>query len=1755
MSSGLFNRGLSALVATLGILLAAPVFAESKLFDPERDLAPLNAVDQQDTAPAASEPVPAAAETAEETTPEAATPASGSEEPKPENTLPEDYASGVLDSSTLGEATEQHLPADTNFKVWKQDFQVNDEPQFETRQVMSKKAETKKLTGLVPPILFKSGKADIPEDYVEKFRKILRDMGDRVNVRLHFIGHTDNVPLFGKLKEQYGDNMKLSEERAGTTAEFFQRALSLPPEAISYEGMGDTKPVAENKTEAGKAKNRRVEVQVWYDEITEQMVEQKVEVDKGLKRINVCRVETVCKLRYKVGHSRRTKLKNLIPPMHYDEASLSEIPSQFLNQLRQALHNLRGKDNVQMRFIAYTDNIPLEGREARIYGDHLGLSKARSRRVAVAVQEAMGLPANAVSSTGKGASAPVASNNSERGRALNRRIEVEFWHDDPLEDLPDEPQICPEAAAAETVERIYNPPEGDIKPIYFEKGKPVINPGYTSRLARAMNDIKDKGNVRLRFVGYTSNERLDRRTAMVYGDDIGLSTSRARRAMQTVQELMQLSEKQVEFEGRGYVQSHDVVNTGFLELDQSKVEVEVVYDELANLDDSDGLEIKRITRDVKTQNPYALNLMRISVDGQPLNDPNKNIPDVQRCTDVALEQSRIRFKFDNLEAKPRLNVAAWPNVISEIDNVDTELLENQVNFKLYSNYPFFFDKAEVRIFRPDQSTRATPVKVVSLNADGKGRWQFDLQYQAPRLELKYVLRVYNKDGLFDETSVQSLWVVDELETDISGANIDKELLVGYGGNRLEVNNIPINGGLVKVQGDTVPAGHKVWFAGYSVPVNEGGEFGSELILPRGMHTVEVSVTDDEGSGRVYLRELQLQKNDWFYVGIADITVSRDSTNGPAQLVTQDDAHYDDDWAVDGRFAFYAKGKLGEDWDMTASADTREGPIEDLFTNFMNKSPDALFRRIDPDYHYPTFGDDSTVEEDAPTSGKFYVKLQNNKNYGLWGNFDVDYLDNNLAHVDRSLYGANINYQTLATTTFGEERFAFNVFAAEPGTLAGRDEFRGTSGSLYFLRRQDVLQGSDRLRIEVRDGISGLVLGVKNLVPGLDYDIDYFQGRIMLTQPLSAQDVSVDTVVDSGDAGSRQVYLVARYEYTPGFEELDDVALGARTHWWLTDGIKLGLTADQQDAAGIESSLNAADITFRANAGTWLKLEAATSEGPVSESYLSNDGGFNFNQSAMLPGNNVKADAYRMDGSVNLEEVVSEAKGKLTFYHQTLEAGYTAPGLIAHTKTVQEGLTLHVPLFDVFNVRVKGDQKLQEDALETEAVELDVDWQATNHWLFSAGVRKDWRFDHSPVVPLTQEEGIRTDLAVKAEYDSREHWSAYTFAQDTVESNGNRDTNARVGVGGKYRTTDRFSINGELSGGDLGEAVKLGTDYRMTDTTNIYANYSLENERTDNGVRARQGKMASGFKTRYSDSASIYMEEKYSHGDIPTGLTHSMGFDLAPTDALNLGANVDVGTLKDNVTAAEINRTAVGFRIGYKFAIMTYAGALEFREDESEQPDGSFTTRSTWLTKNSFKYTVSPSWTFIGKFNHSESESSLGEFYDGNFTETVYGYAYRPVDHNTLNALFKYTYFFNVPATDQVTIENTAAEYIQKSHILVADVMFDISSKWALGGKLAHRMGELSRERVNPQFFRSDASLYVLRADYHFRHRWDGLLEARMLELPDAGDRRSGALIGVYRHMGEHFKFGVGYNFTDFSDDLTDLDYDSQGLFINLIGKW
>ena len=1674
-----------------------------------------------------------------------------------------------VDETAMGEAVERHLSTDVDYTEWAIDLDrlaTEASDVIESRETLVDALETIKLNNVVAPILFETGVAQIPEGTVEKLAEILDGMKDRMNVRLHLVGHADNQALSARLVKIYTDNMGLSQERAGEVAEYMQTALALPAEAVSYSWRGDIDPAASNESAAGRAVNRRVEVEVWYDEPRDRLGIEEVLIEHEVTTVKVCRVETVCKLRYVDGHSKRARVQNLIAPLHYGVEGM-EVDESFIENVRQGFANLMDKENVVVKFVGYTDESPLTGRTERIYGDHVGLSKARARRVALAIQDSLDLPTDSIESDGRGAEKALASNQTMQGRELNRRVEVEFWYDDPLQDLPNEPQMCPGDAGAEMVTKVYDPPWGIIADINFTDGDPAIRAGYTDVLRRGLQDVADKTKPRLRFLGYTRNERLTRRVAGVYEDDIGLSASRARRAMEKIAADMGLEIEQVEFEGRGYVHSDDVVNAGFVQGETSHVAVQVVYDELAVLDDYEGVDVTRMTRELSPENPLGLNLMRITVDGKPIDDPKRSSSDIQRCTDVAMANADIQFGFDNLRSAPRLSVSAKPQRITVVELDDGETFASDVQFQMYTNNSHFVDRAEIRVFETGQSLESEPLDVIDLKIDGTSRWRPTRDsFRAPVEKLAYVLRAYGDGDNFDETQPQPLWIDydDDLEVDDiePGNSIDPldpnaRLFSAYGENRLGLQNIGLSSGTVSVRGSGIKDEQEVWVAGRPIPVDDNGEFVAEEILPQGLHTVEVAVLDKEGRGELYLRDLEFENNDWFYVGMADLTVSGTKSNGPVDLLQGANASTDPNSNVDGRLAFFVNGKFGDHWRVMASADTREGSLKNIFSGFMDKSPGAFFRRIDEKYYYPTFGDDSTVAEMAPTMGKFFVRVSQEDNYGQWGNFKVGYVNNELAHVDRGLYGGNAHYQSHETTDFGEQKYAADVFAAEPGTIASREEFRGTGGSLYFLRRQDLLIGSERIRIELRDKASGIVTGVMNLAPMIDYDIDYLQGRVVLNEPL-ASTADDNLLVRSGAVSGDEAHLVVRYEYSPGFDTIDALSVGGQAHYWFGDRVKLGVTSNVNEQDGEDSTLQAVDLTARLSAGSWLKVQQARSEGLLSMPLFSADGGYEFSSYDSGQFLNAKADASRADISMSLTDVVDVGvDARMAFYVQEVDAGYSAPGLTALTDVKNYGGTVSVPFLDQFIFGAKIDNRSQFLGVDTNAQEYSFGYQAGEHWDVSIGYREDERSDNSIIVPLTQDEGKRADAVVQVGYDSKADWNLYSFVQDTLSSTGTRESNARAGVGGATQFSEKLRVDAEISSGDLGAGGRLGTNYKYSDDTSLYLNYTLENERADNGmstVRGSQGNLIAGVKSRFSDSASVYLEERYQRSNTMVGLTHSTGVSLAPGDRWSIGLNTDIGTLRDTFTGAETERLAAGVQVGFSSGDIQLVSGIEYRFDDVEQLDLSRNERKTWLLRNSLKYQMGPSGRIIGKLNHSESESSLGTFYDGGFTEAVAGYAYRPINNDRLNAMVKYTYFYNVPTTDQMTLQNIAAEFIQKSHTAAVDVTYDLTPKISIGGKYAYRLGQISLDRDDPTFFDNNANLYVLRGDYKFRDKWELMGEVRLLDMPDLSESRSGLLTTVSRYFGDHMKIGLGYNFTDFSDDLTDLSYDHQGVFLNVTGS-
>src|SRR5206468_2804838 len=129
-------------------------------------------------------------------------------------------------------------------------------------------------------------------------------------------------------------------------------------------------------------------------------------VGDDIKRIKVCRVEDVCKMRFKEGETPRMRVRNLVVPLRYEDENIA-VSEAFTRQVQQTLDTLRDKRGLTVRFIGYTDNAPLTGRDEQTYGNDVSLSKARAQRIALAMQEKLGLPVSAIESDGRGATRPV----------------------------------------------------------------------------------------------------------------------------------------------------------------------------------------------------------------------------------------------------------------------------------------------------------------------------------------------------------------------------------------------------------------------------------------------------------------------------------------------------------------------------------------------------------------------------------------------------------------------------------------------------------------------------------------------------------------------------------------------------------------------------------------------------------------------------------------------------------------------------------------------------------------------------------------------------------------------------------------------------------------------------------------------------------------------------------------------------------------------------------------------------------------------------------------------------------------------------------------------------------------------------------------------------------------------------------------------------------------------------------------------------
>ncbi|MDQ7990001.1 MAG: OmpA family protein [Candidatus Dactylopiibacterium sp.] len=1295
----------------------------------------------------------------------------------------------------------------------------------------------------------------------------------------------------------------------------------------------------------------------------------------------------------------------------------------------------------------------------------------------------------------------------------------------------------------------------------FDSGEDVLLPADRARLDEIAAQVGGHDDLRFEIIGHTDVQRLSRERRKIFADNHALGMARAEQVGRYLTTRLGLPPTAYTAASKGpdepiATPREDRANWAA----NRRVEVRVYWRETPA---PVVTRETRVTHDDPSEcamlSPYAEGdgPVRVTIDGDPKVGLDSSSADRQRCTDVRLERNDLRLQYDNLSMPRRLAGAAWPTTVVAGDTV---------RFAAYGNYRLFVARAELRLFTANDAGQATELATLPLDADWRAQWQVPPGLlgrfaDATGGKVYYRVRVYDKAGRFDETDDYTLTVADRHVPEATAPDAARELMRAYGENRLTVANIPLAAGTITASGRAIAPGQRVRALGFEVPVDDDGRFVFQQLVPRRVQTAEIAVIEPDGAQRVYRRDLRLPGRDWFFVGQADLTVGRNRVSGPAELAHQGERQrYSGDTWTDGRLAFYTKGLLNERWALTGSVDTEERPVQDLFRNFDRKDATSLFRRIDPTDTWATFGDDSTSIEDAPTQGRIYLRVDDGRSHAMWGNYKLNFGDTALTQVSRGLYGFEGRYLGEDSTSSGEPGIKVQAYAAEPGTLAAREEFRGTGGSLYYLRHQDITSGAEKLFVEVRDKDSGFVRMRRQLVPASDYDIDYLQGRVVLTSPLPS--LSDDgTLVRAGALVGMPVFLVADYEYTPLVGSLDTLAAGGRVAWWVSDLVRVGVTGARQTQTGGDQNLAGADILLRRSEATYLKAEVARSKGPGTGQLGSLDGGYSFQAANDVIGDTTRANAWRVEGQVDLKDVAVAPGGRLGAYAQRREAGFSAPGQITSNPLDQFGASVALPLGEKTDLRLKADRRDEVNGYNTSAGEAQVGWQATERWKFSTAVRADDKttdaLNTSTSYPSALAvEGSRTDVAVQADYGA-DGWGAYGFAQATAQRTGTRRDNDRIGAGGRYGVSDKLGLNGEMSTGDGGVGGKAGVDYRYDDRSSVYMTYVLDTGRTDENVTGRGGTWVSGVKSRAADGLDVYTEHRQTTG-AQAGLTHAYGVQYAPDKRWTLGAGFENGTLNAETTGA-IERQAVTLSAGYSTSQTRYSGGAEYRRDASITE-----RRTSWLLKNAWTHRLDADARWLGKLNWADSDGSGGGWAAARYTEAMLGYGYRPVFDDRLNLLFKYTYLFDLSSPGQVlagdargnSLTTTGIDYQQRSHVVAVDATYDLTPRWTLGGKYAWRLGELraSRDSSAP-WFRSSAELAIVRVDWDVVRRWDWMVELRSLRAKELEDRKTGWLTALYYHASENAKVGVGYNFTDYSDDLTDMSYRARGWFVNILGKF
>lgn len=1053
-------------------------------------------------------------------------------------------------------------------------------------------------------------------------------------------------------------------------------------------------------------------------------------------------------------------------------------------------------------------------------------------------------------------------------------------------------------------EKISQLPDVILRP-HFPVRSAVLSDddrGQLDELARSLDGVRvDK----IEIAGHTDNVPIAPRNRIEFADNQALSKARAESVGRYLMDKLKIPQEKMIIEGRGSDEPVADNRTKTGRAQNRRVEIRITA---SSISDMASWSV------VKEQSGEQRMEINAVTEVSPNNDSK-----------AVADDSTRKSEADGAAEKPQLSVTEPEGILYPLDN---DILVNAINTirvcldnKLTPRV--LLDNQEVPaknigFIMKDEKAGKSLYSYIGVDFGKAGQHQLEFQGVDPFGNVRFkktvsikrsgeitAIHVKSTEGNVADGKTPVKIHLELYDADGTVIPAGTELEIREGNlNPLKKPDIfalpPAAGSLVRVQ---MSREGEILFQ----PVTNSGAY--RVVLGYNKATVEV--------------EFYVQPNmrDWILVGLAEGTAGYNTVSGNMENLKGADV--DDKLYQDGRIAFFAKGQIKGKWLLTMAYDTAKTKAD---------SGNTLFQTVSPESYFTLYGDATQQQYDAPSQKKLYLKIERSQFYALFGDYDTGMTITELSRYSRRMTGFK--------TEFQNKYIEVNAFASETEQIYTRDEIPGdgTSG-IYKLSRKNILLGSEKITIEVRDRFRSEVLVSSRILNRFtDYSIDYDAGSVIFKEPVFSRDENFNPII-----------IVAEYETTSN--KGTDYTYGGRAGVKLLGNkLKIGgsyIHEGQDDRSG---NLYGTDASIHLDKQTKLRAEYAKSK---------YDAGADSRD----------ADAYLVEATRTTKQYDAKA------YFRDLEEGFglgQQPGSEAGTRKYgiegryrfNETLSAAANIYRQYSLLTDATRDMAEGKFDYTAKK----YGASIGFLEAVDELADGTKQRSEQVTMSGK--------VKTLY---ERLTLGINHAQSVGRNDNTDFPTRTTLSAELAVTKNIALLAaqEFTWGSKGDTQNTRIGVRSSPWKGAEFNSSVERQFNENDERV---------------FAHVGMKQTWQ---ITNAWKIDAGMERSQTvsEAHHYRFNNNVSPASGNVTTVSGTNddfTAVSGGATYQVKGLTWDNRLEFRMAETEDK---------WGIMSGMVKEVNKNWAWSGRLQLLQTNSSSGT--DTTNADLRWGLVYRPPETNLI----------------------------------------------------------------------------------------------------------------------------------------------------------